>query len=256
MREVYIVCIDWKGRDIGPKNLLDLMSVLPLDVQDRLKKFYHAEDSWRSLLGHLLPRYWLTQKAVSLGQVKFGKTEYGKPMITSSPTPLSYNVTHDSDMVAIACEAGNPIGVDVMKVALPRNTKMHEFVEFVSDQLSAREKQILQPSSGDEPSRLLWLYRMWTVKEAYTKALGEGVGYDFARIEYDVLNQTVKVDGRVPLGWDIVSFLVPYQADTYVVSVACQTGGDEWCMSHLDSPPEGLVKFVDVEALAKEFTPC
>ncbi|KAG8795129.1 copper chaperone of lysine biosynthesis protein [Ceratobasidium sp. 428] len=132
---------------------------------------------------------------------------------------------------------------------------MDEFVDFVSEQLTAREKEMLQPSSGNESTRLLHLYRMWTVKEAYTKALGEGVGYDFARIEYDVHNQVVKVDGKVPHGWEIISFLVPHRDDNYVVSVACQVGGDMSRMLHLDAPPDGLVTFVSVETLAKEFTP-
>jgi 4'-phosphopantetheinyl transferase len=96
---------------------------------------------------------------------------------------------------------------------------------------------------------------MWTVKEAYTKALGEGIGYDFARIEYDVVNHTVKVDGVIPQGWEITSFLVPHMDDKYVVSVAYQVGGDESRMLHLDAPPDGLVKFVGVETLARKFAP-
>jgi hypothetical protein len=38
-------------------------------------------------------------------------------------------------MVAIACENANPVGVDTMRVALPRNTTMKEFIEFVSEQV-------------------------------------------------------------------------------------------------------------------------
>ena len=93
------------------------------------------------------------------------------------------------------------------------------------------------------------------MKEAYTKALGEGLGYDFARIEYDVVNQVVTVDGKVPRGWEITSFLVQHLSDTYVVSTACRAEGNGSTMRHLDSPPDGLVSFVKVETLADESGP-
>ncbi|KAF8609515.1 4'-phosphopantetheinyl transferase [Ceratobasidium sp. AG-I] len=255
MQEVFIVCIEWNKTVINQNNLHQLMTILPNDIQEKLKKFYHAEDSWRSLIGQFLPRYWLTRKAIPLDQIAFGKTEHGKPLIIQSPAPMSYNVTHDSDMVAIACGTGNAVGIDTMRIALPRNTTMNEFVEFVSDQLTAREKAILLPTAADEPTRLLRLYRMWTVKEAYTKALGEGLGYDFARIEYDVVNQVVTVDGKEPRDWEITSFLVQHLSDTYVVSTACEVKGNGSVMRHLDSPPDGLVSFVEVETLARECGP-
>lgn len=96
---------------------------------------------------------------------------------------------------------------------------------------------------------------MWTVKEAYTKALGEGLGYDFARIEYDVVNQVVTVDRKEPEGWEITSFLVQHLTDKYVVSTACKVEGNRSTMRHLDSPPDGLVSFVEVETLARECGP-
>ncbi|KAH7344559.1 4'-phosphopantetheinyl transferase superfamily [Rhizoctonia solani] len=252
---IYVTPIEWSNKLISTESLNRLMGILPPERQVKLKKFYHAEDSWRSLIGQLLPRYWLCQKQIDPATVGFETTEHGKPIITQSSVPLTYNVTHDSDMVAIACSSGEPVGIDVMKVALPRRTSMNEFVEFVSEQLTAREKEALDPRAGNEPTRLLRLYRMWTVKEAYTKALGEGLGYDFARIEYDVLNRQVTVDGNPPSGWEIASFLVRHMTDTYVISTARHVGGDQGTMLHLEDAPEDLVQFIGVDVLAECLAP-
>ncbi|EUC65390.1 phosphopantetheinyl transferase [Rhizoctonia solani AG-3 Rhs1AP] len=252
---IYVTLIEWDNKVINTEGLNRLMGILPLDRQAKLRKFYHAEDSWRSLVGQLLPRYWLRQKQIDPGTIGFEATEHGKPIITQSLVPLTFNVTHDLDMVAIACGSGEPVGIDVMRVALPRRTSMNEFVEFVSEQLTAKEKEAVGPTAGSEATRLVRLYRMWTVKEAYTKALGEGLGYDFARIEYDVLDGKVTVDGKPPLGWEIVSFLLRHAADVYVVSTARQVGGDQVTMLHLEDAPEGLVQFVKVDALVECLVP-
>ncbi|CEL58141.1 L-aminoadipate-semialdehyde dehydrogenase-phosphopantetheinyl transferase OS=Mus musculus GN=Aasdhppt PE=2 SV=1 [Rhizoctonia solani AG-1 IB] len=252
---VYVTLIEWNNKSINNQSLNRLMGILPPERQAKLRKFYHAEDSWRSLIGQLLPRYWLRQKQVSLDVVRFEATEHGKPIIAQSPVPLTYNVTHDSDMVAIACGSGESVGIDLMRVALPRRTSMNEFVDFVSEQLTAREKEALDPRVGNEATRLLRLYRMWTVKEAYTKALGEGLGYDFARIEYDVLEGTVTVDGKPPSGWEIVSFLVRRIADTYVISTARRVGEEGTAMLHLEDAPKGLVEFIELDTLAECLVP-
>ena len=49
-------------------------------------------------------------------------------------------------------------------------------------------------------------YLIWTLKEAYTKALGLGLGFDFQRIEYNVPEETVRIDGVIPVGWEFVRF--------------------------------------------------
>lgn len=63
------------------------------------------------------------------------------------------------------------------------------------------------------------------MKEAYTKALGLGLGFDFKRIEYDVPNDVVRIDGVRPVGWEFVRFEVKRgEAETYVGVVARYVG--------------------------------
>lgn len=83
---------------------------------------------------------------------------------------------------------------------------------------------------------------MWTLKEAYTKAIGFGLGFDFKRIEVDVLRNQVHIDGRVPQGWEFTTFKLERQGDQYQVAVARFTGDSDGGAStagHVDE--RGLV---------------
>ena len=71
------------------------------------------------------------------------------------------------------------------------------------------------------------LYLVWTLKEAYTKALGLGLGFDFKRIEVDVRANRISVDGTAPIGWEFTAFNLksPSSENEYQVAVARFTGG-------------------------------
>jgi len=66
-----------------------------------------------------------------------------------------------------------------------------------------------------ESERLKRFFWMWTLKEAYTKALGLGLGFDFKRIEFDVVGRIVQVDGKVPEGWRFNMFVINDDEDQY-----------------------------------------
>lgn len=82
----------------------------------------------------------------------------------------------------------------------------------------------MKPSVSEDEllKRFFW---MWTLKEAYTKALGLGLGFDFSRIEFDVLNKVVKVDGQIPEGWRFNMFVIEDGEDPYQGIVAEYIGG-------------------------------
>ena len=87
-------------------------------------------------------------------------------------------------------------------------------------QLTSLEKQsLLRDSEANDA--LQRLYLVWTLKEAYTKALCLGLGFDFKRIEVDVSASRIYVDGSAPLGWEFTAFTLGSQSGhEYQVAVA------------------------------------
>lgn len=81
------------------------------------------------------------------------------------------------------------------------------------------------------------LYEYWTIKEAYTKALGIGLGFDFTRIEYrhqpdDSDNPIIAVDGAPVRGWQFRGLRLTKDSHRYICVVAiCLGTSDESSIS-------------------------
>ncbi|KAH7887945.1 hypothetical protein F5I97DRAFT_1805951 [Phlebopus sp. FC_14] len=221
-----------------PDNLYH--NALPLvdqAAQSKIKRFHRREDACRSLIGNLLPRVLLRKRGVARGAMTFAATETGKPYCTTPgiDPPLGFNVSHDEGVVAMAFGTGDlgppafNIGVDVMQLRVPPRTTLSEFV----DSLTALERSIVLADvpEGEALRRFYWI---WTLKEAYTKALGIGLGFDFTRIQYDVSGEQVTVDGQVARGWQFRKFEVPHSGNKYVGVAARFIGGLGTSITDLD----------------------
>lgn len=90
-------------------------------------------------------------------------------------------------------------------------------------QLTSLEKHALlaprTPSSALDG--ITHLFHLWTLKEAYTKTLGLGLGFDFARIEYDVSTARVRIDSDTELlGWHFIETNLEVKGHRCVVVAA------------------------------------
>lgn len=104
---------------------------------------------------------------LSPAEVKFGKNEHGKPITDG----MEFNLSHSGD-IAVCAVSDKPIGIDIEAVREIRPDVAKRFA-------SADELEYI----GSDPRRL---FEIWTLKEAYFKCVGTGIGSDIKSVTFTV----------------------------------------------------------------------
>lgn len=113
---------------------------------------------------------------VSPTSLKFRKNIYGKPEVDwqnhydRNPPPLHFNISHTSSLIACGVTLDSPIGIDVEE---KQRTTKNNILSFARRYFSPHEVESLYVISDPEIQRQEFL-KLWTLKEAYVKALGRG----------------------------------------------------------------------------------
>jgi 4'-phosphopantetheinyl transferase len=137
---------------------------------DRLR-FVVARGSLRRLLGERL--------GMAPAAVTFATNAWGKPMLPPSAHRLHFNTSHAGDWVVHAAHDAAPVGVDVERVRddlADVDALRHVFTEPELARLRA-----VEPAA----QRARAVAVQWVRKEAYVKAVGEGLSRPPQGIEID-----------------------------------------------------------------------
>lgn len=141
--------------------------------------FVVARGALRTLAGSYL--------GIAPAQVVFGYGPHGKPEVEG----LSFNVSHAGDLALVAFGEMHRVGVDVevMRPGVEMRALARRF-------FTAAENDALAVLSGDDLVR--GFYGCWTCKEAFVKAVGEGLSFALDRVEtavHPARPRVVSVDG-------------------------------------------------------------
>lgn len=100
----------------------------------------------------------------------FAVGAHGKPSLASPDWRwLRFNLSHSADVAVVAVAAEREIGVDVECAGRPRE------IERLAGRFFARSEAALVHAAPPGPERERVFYRLWTLKEAYLKAVGAGL---------------------------------------------------------------------------------
>lgn len=132
----------------------------------RLEGQHHA--SSQTLLRRILSLY----LDCSADSISFGTGEHGKPYLLNKDTfPIHFNLSHSGDYAAFAFSSSGPVGIDIEKVR-PK-LRMEPLVRRF---FHPEEYTVF--SGLDEKAQREFLFRKWTVREAFLKGLGTGLTLD------------------------------------------------------------------------------
>lgn len=171
----------WRAGLEFPEQLLEkLASTLSPDERVRASNFRFRRHrnrfvAGRGIIRSLLGRYLGCDPA----EIRFDYGSYGKPKVDSPKRDvrLHFNVAHSDDLALFALSLGRRIGVDI-----ERKRRIAEIPQLVSRNFSARESAAWRSLPHGE--QLLAFFNCWVRKEAFIKAIGEGLSHPLQ--EFDV----------------------------------------------------------------------
>jgi len=169
--------------DLSPGALASLAAILDEAESARAtrfrshthqNRFIAARGALRSILGTYLD--------CAPDELQFDYGAHGKPALTGrfAECGLFFNLAHSEDLALLAVTRLGPIGVDVERVR-----PMADADELVERFFSPRENALFQQLSCDKKN--VAFFNLWTRKEAWLKATGEGIAHSLNRVEVTFL---------------------------------------------------------------------
>lgn len=196
-----------------------LQSLEPcLDARDRKRaaRFHFAEDRARYVLGRGLARkilgHYLSQSPET---IEFAYTDRGRPYFPGDEA-MCFSITHARDLVAVALTANARVGIDIEH--MERKLNLKELAERI---LSA--KDFCKFEALPESEKVAAFFRVWTRKEAYLKATGEGITDALKKISVSMRTEEMGMitdtrDEAAAKKWRMHSLTLP---ENYMGCVAC-----------------------------------
>uniref|UniRef100_A0A1D1ZFA5 holo-[acyl-carrier-protein] synthase n=1 Tax=Anthurium amnicola TaxID=1678845 RepID=A0A1D1ZFA5_9ARAE len=203
--------VDISQWDPSPEQFSFFVSLLPKYEQSAITRFIKLDDRKRALVSRLL-QYSLVHEVLDMpyDEINIRRTIEGKPYLLQNNCRqnirypnFNFNVSHSGNYVGIASEPVCLVGLDIVSDVVFQRESSPDFVNDFSSHFTHLEwKNII--NAGSFSQILKEFYRYWSLKEAFVKALGIGLGFKLNRLEFhhmDWTNISVYVDGKESRDW-------------------------------------------------------
>jgi 4'-phosphopantetheinyl transferase len=171
----------------------------------RYLRFHFDDDRREFALAHALLRTTLSAfDDVAPRDWRFENDANGKPALAPGMTgvPLSFNLSHSGGLVACAVAVHADVGVDVESV-----TRATDWRSIVPRYFSAAE--VAQIDRLPAPEQAGRFFELWTLKEAFAKALGVGLSQSLDATCFDLAGDAISCslpDGIQAEAWQFALY--------------------------------------------------
>jgi len=124
---------------------------------------------------------------------------------------IGYNLAYDTSLIGMAMVQGTQrevvnVGFGMKKLAVePADATVAAYVESLAHKITPHE-QSLMSAEPNEDAILRRLTILLAMKQAYIRAIGQPLGFDWSRLEFDVPNRSARGDDLPLSGWEFRVF--------------------------------------------------
>ena len=197
--DIHVYCLSLTQ---PPLIMAQLASTLSIDERQRAGRFHFEVHSSRFIAGRGLLRLLLAHHLhVEPAEINFSYRAAGKPELRAADAGLHFNLAHCEDCALLAITRLGPVGVDLERVR-----DLPDFEELVGRFFSVREATAfarLLPAQKPQA-----FFNLWTRKEAWLKAVGDGIAQGLDKVEVTFLpGETARLlaipPGDAPEHWNL-----------------------------------------------------
>lgn len=203
----------------------ELAALLDQDERSRAERFVRAEDRTRFIVSHGVLRKLLAERLeLPAAGISFEARHHGKPFVPNSD--WHFSLSHSGDYMLCAFTRHLQLGVDVEQMRL-----MPDYAAIAERYFADEERRQLRELP--EEHRRQGFFRIWTLKEAYLKATGEGLsfplsGFDVSLNPVGLLRVAGRPDEEKKWGMATFSPHPDYQAAIAVEGGPCRLSHHSW----------------------------
>lgn len=204
---------------VGEGVLEAAVALLSDEERMRYERFRIDRDRHEFAVAHALLRTTLSELGdLPPGAWRFQTGSQGKPTLAAgtSTLPWSFNLSHARGLVACVVARGAEVGLDVELA-----TRATDWRGIASRYFSAAEvAEIDRLLDGERPTRF---FELWTLKEAFAKAVGVGLSQALDATTFDLAEPGAIAftlpPGVIPATWQFALY-APTRAHRLAVAVS------------------------------------
>ena len=217
--EVHIWCAHL---DLSTTETEKLIKILSKDEREKAEKFRFEELRNHFIVARGRLRQLLaTYLNISAEEVKFKYSDRGKPQLANSPNhnSLKFNISHSHNLALYAFTNQERVGID-----LEYFRSMNNAANIARRFFSHREYELIASLEGNKQQQVF--LQIWTIKEAYLKATGEGLSGSIDAVEVCFRDNepmglaAIRGDSQLAADWLVHSFT---PAHKFIATVAIES---------------------------------
>ncbi len=210
-----------------PRELMERCeSIISASEMESVKRFRFEERQREALLTRALARVALS-KCIGCDphECRFNMSSEGRPFLENAPQRVDFNISHSAGCVVIAFSKYAQVGIDTESYA-----RADEIAEIAPRVLTGKETAAADALKNEARNRRL--VELWALKEAWSKASGDGVGADFLSIEFEIPSAKKEaVTSNAGSGW---RFALVDVFKTHATALAVWTTADTLSVNTVD----------------------